>query len=189
VYEEIDETVDALRQTGTPFALMNCVSEYPPVYEDINLGVIGTLLTRYPDVVIGHSDHTPDLYTCYAAVALGARLIEKHIILDKKTPGPDQSVSIDLRELHELVDGVRKVDLSLGDTKRVHAREAAIRRWAFRSVVSIRQIPKGHVIGDADVWTKRPGTGIPSKRLHEVIGRTAAKDIAMNRLIEWEDLV
>ena len=187
--EEVDETVVALRAAGAKFALMNCVSEYPPVYSDLNLKVIGQLLERYPDLVIGHSDHTPDLYTCYAAVALGARIIEKHIILDKKTPGPDQSVSIDIFELHSLVDGIRKVDLGLGDVKKVHAREAQIRTWAFRSVVSVRPIAAGATITEDDVWTKRPGTGIPSKRLHEVIGRTAKHAIPSGRLVAWEDLV
>jgi sialic acid synthase SpsE len=186
--DEVDDTVSALRKTGVAFALMNCVSEYPPVYQDVNLKVIHALLDRYPDIVIGHSDHTPDLYTCYAAVALGARIVEKHIILDKKTPGPDQSVSIDLRELHELVDGIRKVDLALGSEKKVHDREKQIRTWAFRSVVSIRAIPKGRVITEEDVWTKRPGTGIPSKNLHEVVGRMAKTDIPVDRLVAWEDL-
>lgn len=186
--EEIDETVDALRATGIPFALMNCVSEYPPVYEDINLNVIRVLLERYPDVAIGHSDHTPDLYTCYAAVALGARLIEKHIILDKLQPGPDQKVSIDMAELHELASGIRKVERALGDRKTVHAREKQIRTWAFRSVVSIRPIRTGDVITEDMVWTKRPGTGIPSKRLHEVVGRTSTRDIAPDTLISWDDL-
>ena len=102
--EEIDETVAALRAVGATFALMNCVSEYPPVYEDINLRVVQTLMDRYQELTIGHSDHTPDLYTCYAAVALGARIIEKHIILDKLQPGPDQSVSIDMHDLHALVE-------------------------------------------------------------------------------------
>ncbi len=112
--DEIDATVSVLRESGVRFGLMNCVSEYPPVYEDMNLGVIPLLRERYPDLVIGHSDHTPDLYTSFAAVALGAHIVEKHIILDKRQPGPDQAVSIDMRELSELVDGVRKVEAALG---------------------------------------------------------------------------
>jgi N-acetylneuraminate synthase len=186
--EEIDETVAALRRAGATFALMNCVSEYPPVYDDINLGVIRVLMDRYPDLTIGHSDHTPDLYTCYAAVALGARIVEKHIILDKLQPGPDQSVSIDMHDLHALVDGIRKVERACGRAKRVHEREAPIRRWATRSVVAIRPITAGQVIAEDMVWTKRPGTGIPSKRLHEVIGRTAACDIPADTLVRWEQL-
>jgi N-acetylneuraminate synthase len=186
--EEIDETVSALRGAGAEFALMNCVSEYPAHYEDMNLGVIQTLLDRYPDLTIGHSDHTKDLYTCFAAVALGARIIEKHIILDKLQPGPDQAVSIDMHDLHNLVDGIRKIEKASGNEKRVHHQEQQIRTWAFRSVVSVKPIGAGQTITQDMVWTKRPGTGIPSKKLAEVIGRTAVRDIQPNTLLRWEDL-
>lgn len=186
--EEIDETVNALEDGPAPIGLMNCVSEYPPVYEDMNLGTIAVLQERYPDTVVGHSDHTPDLYTSFAAVALGAHAIEKHIILDKSQPGPDQSVSIDMDDLRSLVDGIRKVEVSLGSEKSVHAREADIRAWAHRSVVSTRDIPAGATIEQEMVWTKRPGTGIPSKRMGEVVGRITARAIPANTLLSWDDL-
>jgi N-acetylneuraminate synthase len=167
---------------------MNCVSEYPPLYEDMNLGTIRVLQDRYPELPVGHSDHTPDLYTSFAAVTLGAHAIEKHIILDKRQPGPDQSVSIDMPDLHELVGGIRKIEAALGSEKSVHGREAEIRAWAHRSVVSVQEIAAGATIAEAMVWTKRPGTGIPSKRLHEVVGRVAARDIPANTLLSWDDL-
>jgi N-acetylneuraminate synthase len=128
------------------------------------------------------------LYTCFAAVALGARIIEKHIILDKLQPGPDQAVSIDMHDLHDLVDGIRKVEKASGNEKRVHHQEQQIRTWAFRSVVSTKPIGAGQTITEDMVWTKRPGTGIPSKKLSEVIGRTAVRDIQPNTLLRWEDL-
>jgi len=186
--EEIDETVQALKRESTDLALLNCVSEYPPVYEDINLRVIRTLQQRYPGAVIGHSDHTPDLYTSFAAVALGASIIEKHVTIDKLQPGPDQAVSIDMAELHDLVSGIRKIEKALGSEKRIHGRERPIREWAFRSVVSLVAIKAGQKITDEMVWTKRPGTGIPSKQLHEVIGKTARINIPANSLIRWEQL-
>lgn len=186
--EEIDATVEALRAAGAEFGLMNCVSEYPPVYEDVNLGVIGVLRERYPDLVIGHSDHTPDLYTSFAAVALGARALEKHVILDKRQPGPDQSVSIDFMELRQLVDGVRKVEAALGSEKHVHEREREIRSWAHRSVVTVRGLAAGATICEEDVWTKRPGTGIPSAELPRVIGRVVRRDLPANALLAWDDL-
>ncbi|MEM8642743.1 MAG: N-acetylneuraminate synthase family protein [Cyanobacteria bacterium P01_G01_bin.54] len=187
-FEEIDRTYNAIAATPAPLALMNCVSEYPPVYEDMNLGVIPKMLTRYPQAVIGHSDHTPDLYTSFAAVALGARIIEKHIILDKNQPGPDQSVSIDMQDLTHLVDGIRKVEVGLGDQKTVHAREQQIRTWAFRSLVSTCPIPAGTTITQDMIWSKRPGTGIPANQMQEVIGKTAARVIAENTLLAWEDI-
>ncbi|HER26353.1 MAG TPA: CMP-N-acetylneuraminic acid synthetase, partial [Rhodospirillales bacterium] len=135
----------------------------------------------------GHSDHTPDLYTCFAAVTLGAALIEKHVILDKAQKGPDQSVSIDFDDLAELVDGIRKIEASRGTDRSVHDREQAIRTWAFRSLVSTQDISAGTRITQDMVWSKRPGTGIPSHRMDEVIGRTAGRDITANALLAWQD--
>lgn len=187
--EEIRRTYDVLAESGVEFALMNCLSEYPPVYEDVNLGVLDKMAEAFPGAVIGHSDHTPDLYTCFAAVARGAKILEKHVILDKRTPGPDQSVSIDFADLHSLVDGTRKVEAALGSEKRVHESEGGIREWAHRSVVSLEDIPAGTAITQEMVWGKRPGTGIPSWRMDEVVGRAAARDIPANSLVSWEDLV
>ena len=187
-FEEIDRTYSALLNTGAPFALMNCVSEYPPVYEDVNLKVIETMINRYPSAIIGHSDHTPDLYTSYAAVTLGARIIEKHVILDKRQPGPDQSVSVDFKDLANLVDGIRKIEDSLGDEKKIHAKEEKIREWAFRRVVSTQKIAKGQQITGEMLWSKRPGTGIPSRFREAIIGRTATRDIDNNKLIDWDDI-
>lgn len=185
--EELDRTYNALKDTGVPLAFTNCLSEYPPVYEDVNLGVLRQMKERYPDVVIGHSDHTPDLYTCYAAVAYGASIIEKHVILNKMTPGPDQTVSIDFMELHNLVDGCQKVFKALGDEKKVRPKEEAIRQWAFRSIVSTCDIKEGTVITQDMIWSKRPGTGIPSWKMDEVIGKIATRDIEKNVLIRRED--
>jgi len=142
-YEEIDTTYNALKPHVNDLSFLYCVSEYPPSYSDMNLLNIQTMKKRYPDIVIGHSDHTPELYTSFAAAALGAQIIEKHVILDKKMPGPDQSVSIDFHDLSNLVDGIRKIESAMGNVKKIHKKEWEIREWAFRSVVSIQDISKG----------------------------------------------
>lgn len=185
--QEIDETVHAVRQINEQFALMNCTSEYPARYRDVNLGVIRHLGDRY-NVVVGHSDHTPDIHTCFAAVALGAKLIEKHFILDRRLPGPDQSVSIEPYELNQLVQGIRRIEEALGDEKTIHDLEAPIRAWARRSVVSLVDIPEGASIRPEMVWTKRPGTGIPAKYLEDVVGRRARRFIPADHLITWDEL-
>lgn len=185
--EEIRRTYDALIPFGTPIALTNCLSEYPPLYEDVNLNYIGEMKRNFPLAVIGHSDHTPDLYTCYAAVALGASIIEKHVIVSKQTPGPDQTVSIDFHDLYHLVDGIRKIQLALGCEKKVHEKEQSIREWAFRSIVTRRPIRAGEIIEADMIWSKRPGTGIPSHQMHTVIGRRARHDIEENVLLKIED--
>lgn len=185
--DEIERTYNELLKHDIPFAFTNCTSEYPPQYEDVNLGVIKILKDKFPRAIIGHSDHTPDLYTCYAAVAMGAKIIEKHVIISKQTPGPDQSVSIDFMDLYNLVDGIRKIEKAMGSEKRVNEKEKQIREWAFRSIVSTREIKKGEVIDQSMIWSKRPGTGIPSYKMEEVIGRVAVCDIEENTLLKWED--
>ncbi len=187
-YDEIHRTYQALTDYGVELAMTNCVSEYPPQYEDVNLGVISHMKEKYPKAIIGHSDHTPDIYTCLASVMLGPAIIEKHVILDKRTPGPDQSVSIDFNELKQLCDGIRKIEAAMGDEKKVHEKEQQIREWAFRSIVSTRDIRKGEKITSDMVWTKRPGTGIPSHQMDEVIGKTALTDISKNVLLSWDEL-
>ncbi|GHU74830.1 hypothetical protein AGMMS49992_17470 [Clostridia bacterium] len=187
-YEEIDRTYQALIATGVELALTNCLSEYPPNYQDINLHNIEQMIKRYPEAVIGHSDHTPDLYTSFAAISLGAKIVEKHVILDKKTPGPDQSVSIDFVDMRNLVDGIRKIELALGVGKEVRDKEKPIREWAFRSIVSLCNISVGEVITQEMIWSKRPGTGIPSYRMDEIIGKRMKNNIASNTLLSWEDI-
>jgi N,N'-diacetyllegionaminate synthase len=188
-FEEIDRTYQALIKSSTALVLMNCVSEYPPVYEDMNLGVISEMIKRFPRALIGHSDHTPDLYTSFAAVALGACVLEKHVILDKRQPGPDQSVSIEFDELARLVEGTRKIEVGLGTEKLVHQREADIRNWAFRSIVTTRCILAGEIITQDHIWSKRPGTGIPAHQMDEVIGCRSVRDIPQNVMISWKDLL
>jgi len=185
---EIGETYHAMKKWGAIFCFTNCVSEYPPVYEDLNIGFIKTMIESFPDIVIGHSDHSPDLYTSFAAVALGAKIIEKHIILDKRIPGPDQSVSIDMMDLAVLVDGIRKIEAAMGSKKDIHEKEKQIREWAFRSIVTTCDIMPGTVLTEEMLWTKRPGTGIPSKELPKFIGRKAACFIKGNTLLKRDQV-
>ncbi len=186
--DEIRETYNALKDWGAIFCFMNCISEYPPVYEDMNIGFIKTLMHEFPDIVIGHSDHSPDLFTSFAAVALGAKIIEKHIILDKRTPGPDQKVSINMKEFAELIEGIRKIEAALGDEKKVHDREKQIREWASRSIVTTKDIPAGTVLTEEMLWTKRPGTGIPSNKLPEYIGKRVTCFLESNTLLQRKDV-
>lgn len=186
--DEIRETYNALTSAGVDLALMNCVSEYPPVYEDINLGVINLLKNEFPGAVIGQSDHTPTNYTCFGAVTMGAKIIEKHVIIDKLTPGPDQSVSLDFNDFSDLVRGIRILEAASGSIKKVHGKEKIIREWAFRSIVSTRTIKAGETITQEDIWSKRPGTGIPSKDMGKMIGMIAVEDIPENSLLKWSQV-
>lgn len=185
--EEIDRTIDVLRGTGVPFAITHCTSEYPPVYEDLNLDLIPFYKERY-GIPVGHSDHSPNIHSAIAAVTLGADVIEKHFSLDKTQEGPDHKVSIEPDELYELVRGIRIVEAARGARRDVFAREQPIRAWAHHSVVTLRPVAAGETFSEDNTWVKRPGTGIPAARLDEVLGRRAARDIPGDALVAWDDL-
>ena len=185
--EEIDATVRALQAEGARFALMHCTSTYPTPYEHVQLGCIGWLQNLY-QVAVGFSDHTIGSFMAFAAVASGANLFEKHFTVSRSLPGPDQQGSMEPSELEELVRGIRAIEQGSGAAKAIQPGEQDVRNMAHHSVVSIRDVAAGATIGADDIWTKRPGTGIPASRLGEVIGRVATRAIAKDRLIAWDDL-
>jgi sialic acid synthase SpsE len=185
--EEIDATVQAIRAEGATFALMHCTSTYPTPFEHVQLDCIPALRERY-DVPVGFSDHTLGTFMAFGAVTLGANLYEKHFTTSRSLPGPDQQGSMEPRELEELIKGIRAIERARGATKKIQPGEQDVRNMAHHSVVSIRDIAAGATIDAADVWPKRPGTGIPARQLAEVIGRTAKRAIAKGRLITWDDL-
>ena len=185
--EEIERTVSVVREAGAPFALMHCTSTYPTPFEHVQLDCIPALQHRY-GVPVGFSDHTLGNYMAFAAVALGANLFEKHFTTSRSLPGPDQSGSMEPAELADLVRGIRAIERARGAVKTIQPGEQDVRNMAHHSIVSLRDIPAGATIGAADVWPKRPGTGIPAPQLTEVIGRTAARAIPADRLVQWTDL-
>jgi sialic acid synthase SpsE len=185
--EEIDRAVQVVRAAGAPLALMHCTSTYPTPYEHVQLGCIAALKAKY-GVPVGFSDHTLGSYMAFAAVASGANLFEKHFTVSRSLPGPDQQGSMEPRELADVVRGIRAVEQAAGATKRIQPGEQDVRNMAHHSVVSIRDIAAGATIGAADVWAKRPGTGIPARQLPEIVGRTAKRAIPKDHLVSWDDL-
>src|SRR5439155_7257207 len=167
--EEIDATVQTLETEGARFALMHCTSTYPTPYEHAQLGCIPWLQQRY-EVPVGFSDHSLGSFLAFAAVASGANLFEKHFTISRSLPGPDQQGSMEPHELADLVKGIRAIERARGATKTIQPGEQEVRNMALHSVVSIRDIAAGATIGADDVWTKRPGTGIPARQMDEVIG-------------------
>jgi sialic acid synthase SpsE len=182
----IDHNYNKNTLSESPLILLNCISEYPANYKDMNLKVISTMIQRYHSI-IGHSDHTKDLVTCYVAVTLGAKLIEKHVTLDKKTQeGPDRDVSIDFLELKELVDNIRKIKLSLGKDKKLHKLEFPIKKWASRSLAVTKDLNKGDIITEEILSSKKPGSGIPAYMRNTIIGKKIKEDISAGSILSWE---
>lgn len=189
--EEIAETVNVLREEQVPFALMNTTSEYPTRYDHAHLGLIPYLKERF-GVIVGQSDHTSEIYTAIAAVALGAKIIEKHFTI-RDLHGPDDLVSLDPIEFRRMVEAIRKIEQGLDTTKVVTPEELPVRQWAQHSVVSKVALRKGDNLTLQNVAPMRPGGGIPAKFLdikysRSLLGRRVRRDIAPYTLLQWEDL-
>jgi sialic acid synthase SpsE len=188
--EEIQETVDAMKAIGTPFALTHCVSAYPCPYNRVNLHNIPRYRELF-DVPVGLSDHSIGIYTALGSVALGSCVIEKHYTLDKLQIGPDHAVSLEPHELSELVKGCRAVFEARGAEREIFPEEQPIIAWARESVVSVTDIPAGATVTADMVWVKRPSPGegaIPAKDLDRVIGKTSRVSIGKDRQILWKEL-
>jgi len=188
-WDELVSNIEYISSNKSDFSVLNCLSEYPPKYEDMNLKVIDKLKNHFPNLIIGHSDHSPDIYTSIVAASFGAQIIEKHLTLSNFVPGPDQSVSINPKQFKNLVNVLRYIRSTLGDKKIVNKREIDIRDWAYRSIISKKNLNIGDSISEECIVTKRPGTGIQSKYYKDIIGKKLRKNIKANNIIYWDDLV
>jgi sialic acid synthase SpsE len=186
--DDVERAAAILRGSGSDFLIMQCTSNYPCPPELVNLRAMTAMGERL-GVPYGLSDHTPDIYTSVAAVALGAIAVEKHFTLSRRLYGPDHHASLEPEDLRRLVDGVRQVEAALGSPEK--ERDPAhdpVRATFEKSVVTAGDIPAGTVIAGSMLTTKRPGTGIPALRIGEVVGRRAARDLDANHLLETADL-
>jgi N-acetylneuraminate synthase len=187
--ESIRPSVEILRDAKVPFALTHCTSMYPTPYEKVRLGALSDLRTAFPDAVIGLSDHSIGNYTCLAAVALGARILEKHFTSDKSWAGPDVPISMDPPELADLVRGSAAIFAALGGAKTILPEEQPTIDFAYACVVTIRDVKEGDAFTGANVWVKRPGTGeIKARDFDSVLGKHAARAIPANAQLTWKDV-
>jgi N-acetylneuraminate synthase len=186
---EIRESVRVLKQAGQKdIILLHCITNYPAPLESLNLRVIETLRDTF-HAPTGFSDHSAGITASLLARTLGACVIEKHFTLDRNLPGPDHAASLEPAGLADLVAQVRLADLALGDGKKTIGRdESAIRRVARKSLIAGVTIKKGEKLTDEMIFIKRPGTGIPPKFFHEVLGRRARRTIRKDTVIRWEML-
>jgi N-acetylneuraminate synthase len=185
----IGKSVNILRAYKVPFILMHCTSMYPTPYEKVRLGALSQLQDAFPDAVVGLSDHSLGNYTSFAAVALGAAVLEKHFTSDKSWPGPDIEISIDPRELRELIAGSDAVHKALGGGKEILPEEQPTIDFAYASVVTIAPVKKGEQFSESNVWVKRPGTGeILAEEFDDVLGKVALHDVAANVQLKRSDI-
>jgi sialic acid synthase SpsE len=193
-WDEITDTVNVYEQEGAKdnLILMNCTSGYPPEYTSLHLHTIEKLKKDF-GVLVGQSDHSMDNYSCFAAVALGAKLVEKHFTLSRNQNGPDHKISLEPAMLKDLADGIKKIEMALEKEKDIFAEEKSVRSWAFHSVVAARDIQAGEILTLDNLIPKRPGSGIPAKYLDsmyskELLGKKAKQDLTKDTILQWENL-
>ncbi|MBV8659855.1 MAG: N-acetylneuraminate synthase family protein [Burkholderiales bacterium] len=186
-WREIDMAVRAFTEGGNhQAALLHCVSEYPAQPANINLRFMQTLATAYP-LPVGFSDHTTEIGTSIAAVALGARIIEKHLTLDRASKGPDHHYSLEPGEFIEMGRNIRAVELALGQaTKMLTAGEREKSELYWRSLHLARDLPVGHVLTADDLSVVRPNDGLSPQFFEQVIGMRLTAAVAKGAPLTWE---
>lgn len=185
--DEVRAAVEVIRGSGNlEIVLLHCVSSYPACPESVNLRSMHTLAKEF-SVPVGFSDHTMGIEVPLAAVALGAKVIEKHLTLDRNLAGPDHRASLEPDEFAALVRGIRIVESSLGDGCKQPTRDeldtAAVAR---KSLVSARGLIRGRILTEEDIAIRRPGTGLAPSMRSKVIGRRLSHDVPPGEILNWE---
>lgn len=184
---EVGNAIKILENAGTArekITILHCTSSYPAPIEDINLMAMHSMRDAFK-VTTGYSDHSAGIEVAIAAVALGAKVIEKHFTLDKSLPGPDHKASLDLAELKELVVVIRNIEKALGDgAKRLMPSEYKNLTIVRQVIVAKKELKKGEVFTELNVTTKRAGIGISPMLWNQIIGTNAKRDYTKDEAID-----
>ena len=185
--DEIEAAINILEQAGMDrknLTVLHCTTQYPTPMSNVNLKAMISIKEKF-DVDIGYSDHTSGIEIASAAVAIGAKVIEKHFTLDRNLPGPDHLASLEPSELAEMIANIRNIEIALGDgIKRVMPGESENKNIARKSLVAALSIKAGDVFTSRNIDIKRPGNGISPMLFDDVIGQKAIRDFAPEELIE-----
>lgn len=182
---EIESALTILKASGSSdITVLHCNTEYPTPMQDVNLSAMNTIKDAFK-VDVGYSDHTLGIEVPIAAVALGARVIEKHFTLDKSMDGPDHKASLEPDELKLMIENIRNIEKALGDGVKIPTdSEVKNRDMARKSIVANVDLKKGEVFSEENLYVKRPGSGISPMRWYEVTGQVAEKDFKEDELIQ-----
>jgi len=181
---ELDNAIEVITKYHSNLSILHCVSQYPTQPQNVNLKTITYLQKNYSQFTIGYSDHTIGISTPVAAVAMGAKIIEKHITLDRKMKGTDQAGSLGIDGINRMVRDIRVMEMSLGKEE-IFIEEGvkSARIKLERSIATKRRISKGEKITEADIHMLSPGDGFKWSEKNEVLGKLAAVDISENEVI------
>ena len=186
---EVEEAVSTIQSTSdAPLAILHCISNYPANPAEANLRAMDTLHQAF-GCPVGWSDHTLGDEVSIAAVARGARIIEKHYTLDVNLPGPDHKASLEPEAFADMVRKIRNVSKALGNgIKTPQPSEMETADVARRSIVSARDIKAGEIISQHDLICKRPGTGLKPNMMQYIVGQEATRDIEADSLLSLNDV-
>lgn len=183
---DIEEAINTCLQMGNDqIAILKCTSIYPPPLEELNLKTISDLKEKF-DVIIGLSDHSRELIVPIASVALGAKIIERHIILDRNLGGPDAEFSLEPQEFKTMVDEIRKTEKALGNISYELSELVSKNRQFTRSLFIIKNMEKGEIITENNVRSIRPGFGLHPKYLKEILGKKVKRNVQKGTPLNWE---
>ena len=186
----VKQSVDIFKKYKTPLALLHCTSMYPTPYEKVRLGGINELQKSFKNLEVGLSDHSQNIWTCLGAVSVGATILEKHFTISRKWKGPDMPVSIEPIELNNLIVGSNAIWKANGGKKGILKEEIPVIKFAYASVVSIKNIKKGEKLSKNNIWVKRPGKGeFKSNDFKKLLGKKAKRDIKTDKYISSKDLI
>lgn len=182
--KELDDATNVITKYHADLSILHCVSQYPTQPQNVNLKTITYLQKNYPQYTIGYSDHTIGISTPVAAVAMGAKIIEKHITLDRKMKGTDQAGSLGIDGINRMVRDIRVMEMSLG-VEEIFIEEGVktSRVKLERSIASKKLIKKGDKITETDIHMLSPGDGFKWAQKSEIIGKIALTDISENEII------
>jgi len=188
-YDEIETSLGLLNKySKQDITILHCISNYPAKYDEVNLMNMMEIKKRF-GYEVGFSDHTIGNECAIAAVAMGAKVIEKHVTIDKTLPGPDHKASIDIPELASLVSSIRHIEQAIGVSERCFSEaQREIAGVARKSIVARHDMMAGHVICEDDICYKRPGIGFLPIEKDKVIGMTLLCDVKGDRVIKREFL-
>jgi N-acetylneuraminate synthase len=188
--DELDAAVAMVRDARLLFAVLQCTSMYPCPPEKIGLSLLSDYRARF-GCPVGLSDHSGTIYPGIAAAALGCDILEIHVAFSKEMFGPDVPSSITTAQLRELVEGIRFVEAMRAtpfDKDRMAEELEPLRALFTKSVVVRRDLPAGSTLKSEDLCVKKPGTGIPAARLHELVGRRLRRAVAADALLSEADM-
>ena len=186
----VEKTVAILEKYSIPYALLHTTNLYPTPMRLVRLGAMTQLKNTFPDAVIGLSDHTTSNLACFAAVALGASILERHFTDKMERPGPDIINSMDPVALRDLIYGSHDIWSMRGGIKEASPEEQVTMDFAFATVVSISPIKKGETLTAENIWVKRPGTGeIAADEYTGLLGRVALTNIEQDQHLCWRNIV